>query len=286
MGTRADILLIASSIQAVDHERRQHKVGKFANLRPFTVDTVAHFPPSLKIICCSGHVYDAADTVALAERGIWYCNTPNACTEAVANAATYLNLNRELGLEATDSQGKALGIVGLGDIGTSIARKCEAVYGMEIHYCGPRRKRGNEELHSHGARYHPSVEAMIPAIDCIILAAPYTSETHHMLSKYQFRLAKPSGLRIVNIARGSRIDEEALLEALESKQVVGVGLDVHEHEPVVNEKLRSNHKVTLLPHIGVCSLTSWINFETQCWDNLAAFFETGTLLTPVHTLTG
>lgn len=80
------------------------------------------------------------------------------------------------------------------------------------------------------------------------------------------------------------IDEEALLEALEAKRVVGVGLDVHEHEPVVNEKLRSNHKVTLLPHIGVCSQTSWVNFEKQCCDNLEAYFDTEIPLTPVQDL--
>lgn len=341
MPDRPDILLIESSVQAINEPRRQllaekynliqydcdsvteftdrlkpgglyssiqaivrlgwHKAGRFSDLRPFATGIVAHYPPSLKIICCSGHGYDAADTEAMAKRGIWYCNTPNACTEAVANTATWLVLDtfryltfaqlsarndwttsRELGLLADDPCGKTLGIVGLGDIGLEIAKKCEAAYGMEVHYYGPRRKTEAEKTLRHSATYHHCLSALISVVDCIVLAAPYSKETHHMLSTEQFALARPSGLRVVNIARGKMIDEEALFEAMEKQQVIGVGLDVHENEPGVNEKLRENWKVTLLPHIGVCSHTSWKSFERQCWDNLEAFFDTGKPLTPVH----
>ncbi|KAF2165086.1 hypothetical protein M409DRAFT_67380 [Zasmidium cellare ATCC 36951] len=341
MAHKPDILLIESSVQAIDEPRRQllakkynliqydcdsvddfiermkpgglyasiqaivrlgwHKVGRFADLRPFATEVVAHFPPSLKIVSCSGHGYDAADTVAMAERGIWYCNTPNACTEAVANTATWLVLDtfryltyaqlsarndwatsRELALLADDPCGKALGIVGLGNIGLEIAKRCEAAYGMRVHYHGPRRKLEAEKTLKSGATFHETLDEMIRVVDCIVLAAPYTKETHHMLSTPQFTLAKPSGLRVVNIARGKMIDEEALLEAMKKKQVVGVGLDVHDKEPGVNPKLRDNWMVTLLPHVGVCSHSAWSNFEKQCWDNLEAYFETGKPLTPVH----
>lgn len=343
MTGKPDVLLVESSVQAIDVPRRDllakkynliqydcssveefkdrmnpggsyssiqaiarlgwHKAGRFLDLKPFATDIVPHYPPSLKIIVCSGHGYDAADTVAMAERGIWYCNTPNACTEAVANTATWLVLDtfryltyaqlsarndwttsRELGLLADDPCGKVLGIVGLGDIGLEIAKKCEAAYGMKVHYFGPRRKPEAEKTLRNGARYHDSLSAMIPEVDCIVLAAPYIKETHHMLSTAQFALAKPSGLRVVNIARGKMINEDALLEAMEKKQVIGVGLDVHDNEPGVNERLRDNWKVTLLPHIGVCSHSSWENFEKQCWDNLEAYFDTGKPLTPVHDL--
>jgi len=343
MDAKPTILLIESSVQAVDVERRQtlannfnlihydcestshfiedlkpggryssivaiirngwHKAGKFANHAPFATAIVPHFPPSLKIICCSGHGYDAADIPAITARGIWYCNTPNACTEAVANTALSLVLDsfrhlsfaqwcarndwmqsRDLGLTAVDPYGKSVGIVGLGDIGLAIAQKCEAAFQMKVHYQGPRRKLLAEDKLVHGATYHSTVDGMIPEIDCIVLAAPYTKDTHHLLASKQFSLAKKEGLRVVNIARGKMIDEDALIEALDSKQVVGAGLDVHYDEPGVNPRLKDNWRVTLLPHIGVCSRNSWENFERINLDNIEAFFATGKPLTPVNNI--
>lgn len=280
-----------------------HKVGPLATQLPFGSDVVPHFPRSLKIICCSGHGHDAADVEALAARGIWYCNTPNACTDAVANAALFLVLDsfrflsyaqwcarydwaqsRSLGLQAVDPTGKALGIVGLGDIGLAIAKKCGEAFQMKIHYQGPRRKLEAEKALKQEPVYYSSVDEMIPHVECIVLAAPYTPKTHHMLSSKQFALAKDEGLRVVNIARGNLVDEDALLNALESGRVVGAGLDVHANEPGINPKLKDNWRVTVLPHIGVCSNQSWENFEKINLDNLEAFFRTGKPITPVYDL--
>lgn len=334
MADKADILFIESPVQAIDTERRQalakkfnllyydcdsttdfierlkpggqyskvvaivrsgwHKVGKLASQRPFASEVVPHFPQSLRIICYSGHGYDASDVKGISARGIWFCNTPGACTEAVANTAWFLVLDtfrylsysqwcarydwdasRQLGLTASDPSGKSLGIVGLGNIGLAIAQKCEIAWGMKIHYQGPRRNICAERTLKNGAKYHSQISDMIPELDCIVLAAPYSDATHHLLSTNEFALAKKTGLRVVNIARGKMIDEEALIEALSQGKVVGAGLDVHEMEPAVNSNLRDNWKVTLLPHIGVCSATSWQNFEQVNLDNLEAFFTTG-----------
>ncbi|KAH7025158.1 uncharacterized protein B0I36DRAFT_295943 [Microdochium trichocladiopsis] len=279
------------------------KAGPLAYQVPFASDVVPHYPETLKLICCSGHGHDTADIDAITARGIWYCNTPNACTEAVANTALSLVLDsfrfltyaqwcarfdwfksRDLGLEAVDPTHKVLGVVGLGDIGLAVARKCEAAFGMTVHYHGPRRKPEAEQLFKQPAVYHSSVEDMIPHVDCIVLAAPYTPATHHMLSTKQFSLAKKGGLRVVNIARGQMIDEDALLEALESGKVVGAGLDVHANEPGVNPKLKDNWRVALLPHIGVCSGSSWENFDKINLDNVEAFFGTGKPVTPVNNI--
>jgi lactate dehydrogenase-like 2-hydroxyacid dehydrogenase len=191
----------------------------------------------------------------------------------------------ELGPKAVDPTGKALGIVGLGDIGLSIAQKCEASFQMKIHYQGPRKKPDAEKSLQTGAIYHDGIDEMIPLIDCIVVAAPYTKETRHLLSTRQFDLAKEAGLRVVNVARGQMIDEDALLNALENGRVVGAGLDVHGHEPGINPKLKENWRVSVLPHIGVCSATSWENFEKINLDNLEAFFKTGKPLTPVNNIT-
>ncbi|ETN44792.1 uncharacterized protein HMPREF1541_09667 [Cyphellophora europaea CBS 101466] len=332
MVQKPDVLLIDSTVQAVDVERRQAlsekfnliyydcnstaefierlhgpwsnivaisrngwlKAGPLAEQRPFASDVVPHFPTSLKIICCSGHGHDAADVQAITAKGIWYCNTPDSCTEAVANTALSLVLDsfryltyaqwcarydwlasRDLGMKAVDPCGKTLGIVGLGDIGIAIARKCEAALSMHIHYQGPRRKQVPWT-------YHANLEEMIMAVDCILIAAPYTKETHHLLD--QRRLSLKPGLRVVNIARGKMIDEEALLAALDDGRVAGAGLDVHENEPGINPKLKENWRVAVLPHIGVCSMTSWENFEKTNLDNLMAYFATGKPLTPVNNI--
>ena len=277
------------------------KAGPLAQQTPFASKIVPHYPSTLKLICCSGHGYDAADLPAITTRGIWYCNTPDTCTEAVANTSLSLVLDtfryltyaqwcarydwlksRDLGLQAVDPCGKVLGIVGLGDIGLSIARKCEAALGMEIHYQGRRRKPEAEQSLMRGALYHEHLNDMIPEVDCIVIACPYSKETHHLLSHEQFALAKEGGLRVVNIARGAMIDEDAFLEALDKGSVVGAGLDVHANEPGINPKLKENWKVTMLPHIGVCSRTSWANFEKVNLGNVEAFFKTGKPLTPVN----
>ncbi|KAK2008586.1 hypothetical protein LZ32DRAFT_650419 [Colletotrichum eremochloae] len=279
------------------------KAGPLAYQVPFASDVVPHYPDTLKLICCSGHGHDTADVDAITARGIWYCNTPNACTEAVANTTLYLVLDtfrhltyaqwcarfdwfksRDLGMQALDPTHRSLGIVGMGDIGLAVATKCEAAFGMEIHYQGPRRKPEAEKQLKHSATYHATVDEMIPHVDCIVIAAPYTPSTHHLLSSKQFSLAKKEGLRVVNIARGKMIDEDALLEALDSGKVVGVGLDVHAFEPGINPKLKDNWKVTVLPHIGVCSRSSWENFDRIILDNVEAFFSTGKPVTPVNNI--
>ena len=281
-----------------------HKAGPLIKFLPFATNVVSHYPSTLRLICCSGHGYDAADIDAITARGIWYCNTPNACTEAVANTTVSLVLDtfrqlsyaqwcarydwsesRSLGLQAVDPCGMTLGVVGLGDIGLAVARKCEAAFGMRIHYQGPRRKQDAEKALQHGAIYHENVEHMIPLVDCIVLAAPYTKETHRLLDHRRLSLAKKEGLRIVNIARGAMVDEDALLDALEDGRVVGAGLDVHANEPGINPKLKDNWRVTVLPHIGVCSRTSWENFERINLDNLEAFFGGGKPLTSVNSIT-
>ncbi|GAB7327434.1 hypothetical protein MBLNU13_g11294t1 [Cladosporium sp. NU13] len=341
MDTKPVILMLDSTVQAIDTSRREalskkfnfiyydcesiaqfiaamkpggryaniaaivrngwHKAGPYAKLAPFATEVVPHFPPSLKIICSSGHGYDAADVPALTARGIWYCNTPDACTEAVANTALSLVLDtfrylsyaqwcprndwqqsRSLGLEAVDPCGKSIGIVGLGDIGLAIALKCEVAFQMKVHYQGPRRKLEAERALVNGAVYHASLNDIISVVDCIVLAAPYTKDTYHLLSTEQFALAKEGGLRVVNIARGGMIDEDALVSALMSGKVVGAGLDVHANEPGVNRDLKDDWRVTLLPHIGVCSRTSWENFERINLDNIEAFFAMGVPLTTVN----
>ncbi|TVY50610.1 putative 2-hydroxyacid dehydrogenase, partial [Lachnellula cervina] len=192
--------------------------------------------------------------------------------------------SRSLGLKAVDPLGTTLGVVGLGDIGTRIARKAALGLGMKICYYNRRRDVQRESQVGVEVEYCASLAELLSTADCVVLACPYTASTHHMLSAREFGLAKEGGMRVVNIARGRLIDEAALLQAMRDQKVVGVGLDVHEHEPGINGEWTDNYMATVLPHIGVCSRTSWDGFEKVCWDNAEAFFETGKPLTPVNSI--
>ncbi|KAI8161093.1 hypothetical protein K4K49_011855 [Colletotrichum sp. SAR 10_70] len=251
------------------------KAGQFATHQLFRGPAVAKYPSSLRLICCSGHGYDAADIPALTAKGITYANCPDTCTEAVANTALHLILNsfryftlaehlarndrwtesRRIGTMAVDPTGKTLGIVGMGDIGIAIARKAALALDMKVHY---HNRKPREDLQRIGAEavYHESLESLL----------------RHMLSASRFNIMKSEGVRIVNIARGGLIDEDALLDAMKSGRVVGLGLDVHAAEPTLNPKLKKNYDTTLLPHIGVCSGTSWNNFDKITLTNLEEWF--------------
>lgn len=293
------------------------KTGPFAGWLFFGPDEVPRLPSSLQLVACTGHGYDAADVPGLAARGIAYSNTPDTCTEAVANTALYLVLasyryfsfaekcargapredsgggaangtsdddddddeyfwgrSRELGPKAEDPVGHVLGIVGMGDIGAAIARKAAAALGMRVHYHNRTRNHAAEKALEPfgGAEYHDSLESLLAVADCICLACPLTPLTKHAISRRTLGLTKAQGVRIVNIGRGGLIDEDALLEALESRRVIGVGLDVHAQEPGVNPKLKDNWMVTLLPHIGVCSGSSWREFDRVNFRNLEEWF--------------
>jgi len=277
------------------------KAPPYQNHHLFRGQIVDHFPPSLKIIVSGGHGYDVVDVDRLTDRGIWFCNSPNTCTEATgegsfpfenliqANTVLYLILSayryftfaehcirsgkyaesRRLGPLAEDPSGQILGIIGLGHIGVAVAQRVQAI-GMQVHYYSPTRKLTAERKLG-GVVYHQSLESILSVADCICLSCPYTPRTHHMLGTKEFSVMK-NGVRIVNIARGALIDEEALVEAIDNGRVAAVGLDVHEHEPEVHPRLKENYMTTLLPHIGVCSKTSWRNFERNCRENLEAYF--------------
>ncbi|KAI1268423.1 glyoxylate reductase [Xylariaceae sp. FL1019] len=268
------------------------KAGVFANHIMFRGRVVDLYPPTLKFIGCCGHGYDAADIDALTKRGIAYANTPDTCTVAVANTALHLILNvyryftfaencirtdrwddsRELGRTGVDPCGQTLGIVGLGDIGVAIARKAALALDMNIHYHNRKSRPDLEAKVPSGATYHDSLEALVEASDCICLCCPLTESTRHMISSDLLARFSKKKIRIVNLARGGLIDEDALLEAMDRGQVVGVGLDVHAKEPGVNPRLKDNYRTTVLPHIGVASQTTWAKFDEVNMRNLEAFF--------------
>ncbi|GME73154.1 unnamed protein product [Ambrosiozyma monospora] len=260
----------------------------------FRGEPVRHLPDSVKIIVQSAHGYNNVDVDYLTSRGILFCNSPNSCSIATADVGTTLvlqsfryfthcqniarsgdpqifNTGRALGHIADNPRGKTLGVVGLGNIGFLTAKACHAM-GMNIVYYGRSRKAKYEKQMS-GLKFYDNLNGMLAVTDCVLISCPLTEHTRHLINFDSFKHMKDK-VRLVNIARGPIVENEAVIDALERGQLVGAGFDVYEFEPEVDPRLIDNYRVTLLPHVGVASQDSFKAFERKCVDNLVKYFYT------------
>lgn len=234
--------------------------------------------------------------------GILYCNGKGVSTEAVADMAlwhiisvfrnmTWSSLAARSGdsLEWLDAhhnapgtshnpKGHTLGIIGLGDIGHSIALKAHLALGMRILYHDLVRKpiAQEEELK---AEFYRGLGPMLAASDCVVLATPFAGEK--IITRESLKLFK-EGSRLVNIARGSLIDEDALATALEEGKLAAVGLDVHANEPEIAERFIKLRNVTLTCHTGGGALESIIGFERLAMENVERVLNGEAALTGVN----
>jgi hydroxypyruvate reductase len=246
--------------------------------------------PSLEIIAVCGVGYDGIDLEACRNRGIRVTNTPDVLTDDVADVAAALvlmtsrqlvNANRFLHAGqwmnsqfplASALRHKTAGIVGLGRIGKAIASRLEA-FGLVIAYHG-------RAPQSVPYTYHASLPALAAASDFLVLACPGGPATHHLINAPVLAALGPTGT-LINISRGSVVDEAALIHSLQTGQIHAAGLDVFEHEPRVPEALLNHPRTVLLPHIGSATVETRTAMGRLCLDNLAAHFGRQPLLTPV-----
>ena len=231
--------------------------------------------PNLKLIANFGNGVDNIDVSAATKKGITVTNTPNVLTEDTADMTMGLILTvpRRLTEGANVLKGdgkwpgwsptwmlgrriwgKRLGIVGMGRIGTAVARRAKA-FGLSIHYHNRHRvlQSVEDELE---ATYWESLDQMLARMDIISVNCPSTPATFHLLSARRLNLLQPTAY-VVNTARGDIIDEDALIKLLQEGKLAGAGLDVFEHEPAVNPKLiklAARGKVVLLPHMGSATI--------------------------------
>jgi glyoxylate reductase len=251
--------------------------------------------PQLKLIACFSNGVDNVDVEAAARRGITVTNTPNVLTEDTADMAMALILAapRRLAEGArilTDRKGewagwsptwmlgrriwgKRLGIVGMGRIGTAVAKRAKA-FGLSIHYHNRNRVRLDTE-DALEATYWDSLDQMLARVDIVSVNCPSTPATFHLLSARRLELMQPSSY-IVNTARGDVIDETALIKCLREGKIAGAGLDVFENEPAVNPKLlklASEGKVVLLPHMSSATLEGRIDMGEKVVINIRTFFD-------------
>jgi hydroxypyruvate reductase len=269
-----------------------HRITAVASSNSGGIDaaTMAKLP-KLKVISHFGVGYDTVDVDAAKKRGIAVTNTPDVLTEEVADLAMgllyatvrripqgdrYVREGRWLkgAMALTESlQGKTLGIVGMGRIGQAIARRAEAS-NMRIAYQGPRRK---AEL---PYAYHADPVALAKATGMLMIACPGGEATRGLVSRAVIDALGPGGF-IVNIARGSVVDEPALLEALRDQRIAGAGLDVFADEPRVPEAFFALDNVVLQPHVASATHQTRAAMGQLVVDNLAAHFAGKPLLTPV-----
>jgi lactate dehydrogenase-like 2-hydroxyacid dehydrogenase len=252
-----------------------------------------------RILANFGAGTDHIDLAAAEAAGIVVTNTPGALTEATADLAMALILmaTRRLGegerevrarkwtgwrpthLLGNSIQGKTLGVVGFGRIGQATARRAHFGFGMKVVYTR------RQSMVSPGAQDRFEATAMeldelLQVSDVISLHTPATPETMGMIDARRIGLMKP-GSYLINTARGSVVDEEALIAALRSGQIAAAGLDVYPKEPTVAPALLALPNVVTLPHLGSATIETRTAMGLRAVDNLSAHFGNRPLLDPV-----
>jgi len=246
--------------------------------------------PKLEVIALFSVGYEGIDLAAAAERGIPVTNAPGANAGAVADLALGLMLAAQRGIALRDRQirqgrfndaralthtmeGKRLGLLGLGNIGRAIAARAVG-FGMTVGYSKP--SRAPESPY----RYFESAEALAAASDFLVVCAPGGPATRHLVNARVLAALGAEGI-LVNVARGSIVDTQALVDALERRTIAGAGLDVYEDEPEVPETLRRLDNAVLMPHVAGFTHESFRAAFELMRENLRAYFAGRPLLTPV-----
>ena len=251
--------------------------------------------PALEAVVSFGVGYDTTDIDQAVERGILVSNTPDVLTDCVADTAVGLALDVLRGFSAADRfvrrgswvggpfplthrlSGRRVGILGLGRIGQAIAVRF-AAFGCPVSYHSRRPVAGVPWT------YAPDPQALASAVDVLVVATPGGPSTTGLVSRPVLSALGPSGY-LVNIARGSVVDQDALVALLTAGELGGAGLDVFADEPHVPAELIDLDNVVLLPHVGSGTVETRQAMEDLTMENLASFLERGTLVTPVPEVT-
>lgn len=252
---------------------------------PWPADLIERLPAGVQGIATFSAGFEHIDLAAARARGITVTNTPDVLTEATADLTLLCLLGAArrafegealvrtgqwagwtptqlLGLELN---GAVLGIVGLGRIGRAVARRARA-FGMQIHYHS--RDRLPPELEE-GAWYHHTLPELLAQSRVLSLHCPAGPETRQLINRETLALL-PQGAVLVNTARGALLDDEAVLEALDSGQLFALGLDVYAGEPALHPGYRMRRRCFLLPHLGSATTETRNAMGFRCLDNLDA----------------
>ncbi|WJS99841.1 2-hydroxyacid dehydrogenase [Novosphingobium humi] len=257
-------------------------------------DLLSHLPAA-EIIASFGVGYDNIDVDAALARRVVVTNTPGVLTEETADLALGLLLSTIRQIPAaerhlregrwrersfplsTSLRGRRVGILGLGDIGKAVARRLEG-FAVDIAYCG---RRPQDVPYA----YYPTPLALAQAVDVLIVLIPGGAATRHTVNAAVLEALGPDGV-LINVARGSVVDTQALIAALREGKILTAGLDVFEDEPRVPAELLDIPGLVLLPHIGSASVSTRAAMGQLVVDNLVNWFSGRGALTPVAEVLG
>ena len=246
--------------------------------------------PSIQLVATCGVGYDNLPLTYLKEKGIKATNTPGVLNDAVCELAIGMLFgllrripqaqafikNSEWSMApfpiTTTLAGKKVGIVGMGRIGQDLARRLEP-FKVTIAYTGPTKK-----ALPYG--FYPSIKELASICDVLFLACPASPDTDKLINAQVLEALGPKSF-LINIARGSVVDEDALLDALQQKKIAGAALDVFENEPNPRHDFLKLDNVLLTPHIGSATLETRQLMTSLAIDNLEAFYNQEPLLTEV-----
>lgn len=248
--------------------------------------------PELEIVANYSVGTDRIDLEKCRERGVRVTNTPGVLTDDVADSAIGLalaTLRRVVGCDrfvrsgewkggdfmlTSKFSGKSVGIIGLGRIGSAIAKRAEA-FGCPISYHSR-----SQKLNYKNYRYYPTVVELASNCQILVVACALTEETNHIVNREVIDALGPEGV-LINIGRGPHIDESELVSALVEGRLAGAGLDVFEFEPEVPEQLFCLENVVLQPHVGSDTVETTMAMADLVISNMEAHFNNKPLLTPV-----
>ena len=257
-------------------------------------DLIARLPESVKLIAQFGNGIDNVDVDAAHARGIVVTNTPSVLTEDTADLAMALILSvpRRLvegaqvlprdgdwdGWSPTwmlgrRMSGKALGIVGMGRIGTAVARRAKA-FGLDIHYYS-RNRRPPQVEEPLEATYWPSLDEMLAHVDIVSLHLPHTRDSFNLMNEERLKAMKRDAF-LVNVSRPELIDEDALVDLIENGHLSGAGLDVFDNRGAINPRLIAlarENKIVLTPHMASATLEGRIEMGETVIVNIRVFLD-------------
>ena len=251
--------------------------------------------PRLRMVATGSVGYNHIDLAACARQGVAVTNTPDVLTEATADMGFALLMATARRITESerwlrqgnwerwawdqylgaDLHGATLGIIGMGRIGSAIARRARG-FDMKLLYANRSAAANEREL---GA-IRVSTDELLARADHVMLVLPYSQQTHHTIGAPELALMKPTAT-LVNIARGGIVDDEALAAALREGRIAAAGLDVFENEPAINPALLAVDNIVMTPHIGSATRSSRLAMAMLAARNLTAFFSDQAPPTPV-----
>lgn len=286
LGNAEDRVLGADDIIARAHDHRAEALLVTLTDR-LEAQAMEALPASVRVICTYSVGTNHLDLDAARRRGIALAYAPEAVTEATADTAMLLLLaacRRAHEFQAQlrqgrwgawnawenlgwDPGGQVLGLVGMGRIGRAVARRARA-FGMDIHYYQRNRLDAAQE---DGATFHSSLQSLFTASRFVSLHTPTTPATKGFINTQSLSWLQ-DGAIFVNTARGDQVDDDALIDALQSGKLAAAGLDVFNNEPVFDRRYLDLPNAYLLPHIGTSTTQTRVHMGRDCIANLCAFF--------------